>query len=394
MKKDEIALEKTGGVFPYLSPLLSVITTAVLYSIVMGLLVPLIIFRLNAQGPSEIFIGLNSALFAVGTLLAAPCMPFAFKRIAMSRLLLLSTIADTILIVGLMYFDSLLAWNVIRFLLGVSNGSLVVVISSWVMNLTQAGNRARILGSLRSLSAVGFFVGATALVWIGIEGLRAFCFVIGLIVVAAITMLLTRPCYISSECNKKPPQGLRKCFHRASIPIVTNGFLAFLGAGSTTLLPVYAIRQGLNETQATGLMSAFMAGGVFWPLAAAWLADRWQATKVWWLSSLNQLAALLMLWLMQADSLWLMVFIWSSFMAGLFTVTQILVSQHFSEMALVEVNAATNISTGLGLLLGPLAVGWGMVLGGTTGFILVLLFANILFFGFVIIQKREANSLI
>jgi len=165
--------------------------------------------------------------------------------------------------------------------------------------------------------------------------------------------------------------------------------VAFKDLATTSLMPVYGLRVGLDESAATLMLFFGAMGGALLQLPIGWAADYFDARKVLVGCALVAFLGALV-WPLVVGSkilLWITLFLWWGFFAGVYTVTMILAGQWFKGVALATAMAAFGVYWGFGAFAGPLIGGFSMDLWDPYGLALVMVIVS---GGFLIMSMRKA----
>src|SRR5690606_29388311 len=137
------------------------------------------------------------------------------------------------------------------------------------------------------------------------------------------------------------------------------------------LFPVYGARIGYSEADAALLLTAVGLGNVLLQIPLGVLSDRMRdrrhllvACAIVGLAGVLVLPSISESWRLSAAVL----FLWGGVVAGLYTVGLAHLGSRLSGRDLASANAAFVLCYGIGMLVGPQAIGIGMDIAGPAGF--------------------------
>ena len=166
-------------------------------------------------------------------------------------------------------------------------------------------------------------------------------------------------------------------------PLLVAGCIvvAFKEMAAVSLLPVYGVRSGLTESWATLMLFFSAMGGAALQIPIGWLADRYD--RMWVITSCGVFsvvgAAMLPFVVTIPWLVCLVVFMWTGFFAGIYTIAMTLAGQWFEGLDLATAMAGFGVFWGLGGIAGPLVGGVAMDLWDPHGLAVVFLGAAVIF---------------
>lgn len=339
-----------------------IILTVMVFGLSYGLTAPLIALQLTAEGFSELYIGVNAAMHALGVFATAPFLPWLCRRLSPKRLI---AVALGGLLVLLMLFPLLphASWFLLRLGLGVFSEIILVATETWVNHTTAEQARARTMALYVASLSLGFALGPFILSWAGSADGGSF------FIAAAIT--LTAAAILASVKSNGAPiafddaRSLTRYLSMATLALAATALNAALESAGMNFLVIYAMDLGWPLQQATWLLSTLLLGAIVLQLPIAWLADRLDRRRLLIaLSALSSLGALAWpLVLHERWSAYLLLFVWGGVFVGLYTVMVTAVGEKFRGTDLVGVYAALSVAWGGGALIGPVLAGIAMGLG-------------------------------
>ncbi len=176
-----------------------IIATVTVFAVAQGLTYPLLSFILERRGTTPGLIGLSAAMTPLGFIVSAPFIPALARRVGAARLAILCSILAALTLIAIAWTQEVWAWMPLRFLLGFFANPLYVISETWLISITPAPRRGRIMGLYSSVVSGGFAIGPLSLGLVGTQGWPPFMIGIvafllcGLIVLAVVPRLPKMP---------------------------------------------------------------------------------------------------------------------------------------------------------------------------------------------------------
>ena len=357
------------------------------YGITISLFTPLLSLILESRGASATLIGALAMAGPVGVMLGSFVIPRFMRQIEGRKLLLAGVVIEIVLIVALMSTDSVFAWFVIRFLGGLTGVVLFVVTETWMIEITPEPHRGRVMGLYNTTLALSFALGPLILSMTGVEGKTPFVAGIILMALAGLPLLFAGTYRPSSA--EEPGFGIVSFIRVAPLLALACFVVAFKDLAGVSLLPVYGLRVGLDESSAVLMLFFASIGGAMLQLPIGWAADYFDARKVLVVCAfVGVFGALIWPFVVGIPVLlWMTLFLWWGFFAGAYTVAMILAGQWFKGVELATAMAAFGVYWGMGAFAGPLIGGVSMDLWNPHGLALTLVIVAGGFFAVSLLRR-------
>jgi MFS family permease len=170
-----------------------IIATVTVFAVAQGLTYPLLSFILERQGTTSGLIGLSAAMTPLGFVVSAPFIPALSRRLGGARLAILCSILAALTLIAIGLMQNVWAWMPLRFLLGVFANPLYVISETWLITITPAPRRGRIMGLYSSIVSAGFAIGPLSLGLTGTEGWSPFMIGIAAFLACGFIVLAVAP---------------------------------------------------------------------------------------------------------------------------------------------------------------------------------------------------------
>ncbi|MBX4924850.1 MFS transporter [Rhizobium binae] len=344
-----------------------IIATVTVFAVAQGLTYPLLSFILERQGTTSALIGLSAAMTPLGFIISAPVIPALSRRVGAARLAILCSILTALTLTVIGWSQQVWAWMPLRFLLGYFANPLYVISETWLISITPASRRGRIMGLYSSIVSAGFAVGPLSLGLSGTEGWAAFLIGIGAFLGCGLIVLA-----VALRLPEMPGEGeaisVGDFLSRAPLLLFAVFTAAAFEQILLSLLAVYGAALGSTEGRIASLITCFVAGNAVLQILLGRVAEGFGATRTMLFCVLACLSGCLLLastfttWL-----IWPLVFIWGGVSFGLYTMSLIHLGERFSGQALIAGNAAFAFAWGVGGMAGSPAAGLAMQLMGYQG---------------------------
>lgn len=343
---------------------ISVVGTAI------GLGVPLLSVILAERGFSASMIGLNTAVAGIASIAAAPIATPLAARFGVVPVLLAMIVLGGFSFFGFYLADSFWWWFPLRVVLHMALTTLFILSEFWISASAPPARRGFVLGLYATVLSLGFAFGPWIFSRTGSQGILPFAVAFALVMVAAIPV--SAAWRQSPDMRSEgPPSGFLPFILR--VPSATAAVLVFgaVETGGFALFPLYGTSLGYSQADAALLLTAIGLGNVLLQIPIGMLSDRVRdrrmlllACAVIGFAGMVALPFIFANWWLTAAVL----FVWGGVVAGLYTVGLAHLGARLSGRDLASANAAFVLCYGIGMLVGPQAIGIGMDGFGPHGF--------------------------
>ena len=344
-----------------------IIATVTVFAVAQGLTYPLLSFILERQGTAPGLIGVSAAMTPLGFIVSAPFIPALARRVGGARFAILCSILAALTLIVIAWTQEVWAWMPLRFLRGFFANPLYVISETWLISITPAPRRGRIMGLYASIVSGGFAIGPLSLGLVGTQGWPPFVIGIvafllcGLIVVAVVPRLPEMP-------HQGEATSVGRFFALAPLLLFAVFAAAAFEQVLLSLFPVYGAALGSAEERIAALITCFIAGNAGLQIVLGRVAEQFGSTRTMLLCALASLAGCLLLpWIFNSRLIWPLVFVWGGVSFGIYTMSLIQLGERFTGPALIAGNAAFALVWGIGGIVGSPATGVAMQLIGHQG---------------------------
>ena len=289
-----------------------IIATVTVFAVAQGLTYPLLSFILERQGTTPGLIGLSAAMTPLGFIVSAPFIPALARRVGRARLAILCSILAALTLIAIAWTQEVWAWMPLRFLLGFFANPLYVISETWLISITPAPRRGRIMGLYSSIVSGGFAIGPLSLGLVGTQGWPPFMIGIVAFLLCGLIVLAVVP-----RLPKMPQEGeatsVGGFFALAPLLLFAVFAAAAFEQVLLSLFAVYGAALGSAEERIASLITCFIAGNAVLQILLGRVAEQFGSTRTMLFCALASLAGCLLLpsifnsWL-----IWPLGFVWGA----------------------------------------------------------------------------------
>jgi MFS family permease len=344
--------------------MVGVFATLIVFAVNIAFALPLYALALDQVGASATEVGINSAIQAVGVLLAGVYAPRLFQRFGAIRTMVTSTIANAAIDIAMAFWIDPWVWLPYRFLGGFTGATVFIIGEAWIVQATPDAIRGRVLAAYGAGVAAAFGVGPLILPFVGVVGYTPY------VVLAGITLVTLGPMWFARKEAPRPkgrvPPSLAKALARAPVAAVAVLFFGVMESAQFTNLPIYAVRSGLDAEAAAFLIAAIGAGGLVLLAPMGWLADRMDRKTLLRLAAMGgALCYAALPFAMDNPPLRaLLMFLMGGIAGSLYPISLALLGERFVGDDLAAATGAIIGMYAIGALIGPPTLGFLMDAGG------------------------------
>ncbi|MCZ7448542.1 MFS transporter [Agrobacterium rhizogenes] len=362
--------------------LIAAISAISAVGVAIGLGLPLLSIILEKRGISSTMIGVNSAMAGVAAMMAAPVTTKIAHDFGVARTMLLAVVISALSALCFYFADAFWMWFPLRIVFHGATTTLFILSEYWINMTAPPKKRGMVLGIYATGLAVGFAVGPLLFSAVGSEGILPFLVGAAIILLAAIPIFMARG--ESPELDEHPNHHFIR--YVWLVPMASAAAFVFgsVQAGGLSLFPIYATREGFNESQAALLLTVMGIGNMVFQIPIGLLSDRLKDRRTMlalmaFAGVCGTLALPLLVesWILVAALL----LFWGGLVSGMYTVGLTHLGSRLKGADLVSANAAFIFCYAMGTIAGPQAVGISMDIAGTNGFA----WALAVFFGLYVV---------
>lgn len=362
--------------------LIAAISAISAVGVAIGLGLPLLSIILEKRGISSTMIGVNSAMAGVAAMMAAPVTTKIAHDFGVARTMLFAVVVSALSALCFYFADAFWMWFPLRIVFHGATTTLFILSEYWINMTAPPKKRGMVLGIYATGLAVGFAVGPLLFSVVGSDGILPFLVGAAIILLAAIPIFLARG--ESPELSERPNHHFARYIWLVPMASAAAFVFGAVQVGGLSLFPIYATREGFNESQAALLLTVMGIGNMVFQIPIGLLSDRMKDRRTMlalmaFAGVCGTLALPLLVdrWILVAALL----LFWGGLVSGMYTVGLTHLGSRLKGADLVAANAAFIFCYAMGTIAGPQAVGISMDVAGTDGFA----WALAVFFGLYVV---------
>jgi MFS family permease len=349
--------------------LAAAISCCAVFGITVAVMSPLISLILEGRGVDRTTIGAMASVPALALMATNPFLPYIVGRLGLRPFIYGCIVLQLVLTLLMPLFDNLIAWFVLRGLMGAAVNGLFVASETWINAVAEERSRGRVLAIYGAVLSGSFALGPLMISIAGTEGWLPFVATAALIVMAGIPLIWSGG--LLPMIQGRASFGVLSFFLVAPTLVAAVFLSAFKEMSMGALLPVYGVRNGLSESAAAAMLTAGYAGALLFQLPIGWLADRMNRYLLLILLMICGLIGTLLLpgiVSLGRPLMWVGLGLWIGLFSGTYIVAMTIVGERFRGADLVTANASFGFLWGLGILTGPFLSGTAMDIWDPDGF--------------------------
>jgi MFS family permease len=322
--------------------------------LIFGFQPPLLALVLTRQGESSFAIGAVTSISTIAVIGLAPFYPRVIARFGPRVAIIVGTGISVAILLVMPLLTGLQGWMALRLVTGCALGLAWIASEVWLNLLSEDESRSIVMGIYTTAFAAGVMSGPLLLQLTGTVGGRPFY--VGAVCLASTAV----PLLFARDASRVEHSPLRKQPLRRLVRVAPIAMLAALIAGlvestDISLLPVFGLRRGLDESAALVLVTVFLVGNVLLQLPISNLADRFGRTRILAAcAGASVIGPLLLDFFMSSPwVLWPLLLLWGGTMYGFYTQGIALLGDSYPPEDLAAANSVFIVVYCLGGLVGP-----------------------------------------
>ncbi len=339
--------------------LAAAISAVTMVGVGLSLSIPLLALEMEQRGISNKWMGINTAVAGIATVVTAPFIPVLVRHVGTRALLILSIVVTAAALPAFKATD-FSWWFPLRFAFGAALCALFAVSEFWINAVAPHHRRGLVMGIYATALSIGAASGPAILSYLGSSGWEPYLAGSALLCLGAIPVLLA-----GDGAPRIEHGGGRSILHFLRLsPLALLAALVF-GAIETSILnfmPLYGIRLGLSEPSAALLLTTAVAGNIVFQIPLGLISDRMDRRTLLLLCAGFGALGSSILPFVAVDQIgfFVVVFLATGVVGSLYTVGLAYLGSSFHGADLAAANAAFVMFYSIGLIIGPPAAGFAM----------------------------------
>lgn len=337
-----------------------------------SLSIPLLALELESRGVSGTLIGINTAVAGIATVATAPFVPLLVRRLGVRALLTLAIVLSASSLLAFKAVPSFAAWFPLRFVFGAALCVLFAVSEFWINAVAPPSRRGLIMGIYATALSIGAALGPVILSVTGTAGWEPYIAGAVVLCLGAIPILMARG--MTPRIHDSDHHGVLSFLRKSPTALMAALVFGAMETSVMSFLPVYGVRLGLGDSEATLLLTVAVLGNVAFQIPLGLVSDRVDRRVLLFACAMVGTVGAATLPYLQVDSLGFLaaVFLATGVVGSLYTVGLAHLGARFHGANLASANAAFVMFYSIGLIAGPPLAGQGMDLYNPYGFAYVI----------------------
>lgn len=341
-----------------------VFATLIVFAINVGYALPLFALALDQVGASATEVGLNSGIQAIGVVLAGVVAPRLYQRYGAVRTIVGGTSINAAIDVVMAFWVDPWIWLPLRFFGGLTGATVFVIGEAWIVRTTPDAIRGRVLSIYAGGVAAAFAVGPMIVPLVGVSGYLPYFVLAGITAITLIPIWIARRDAPEPEGKKQP--ALLSVVRRAPVAAVAVLLFGIMESAQFTNFPLYALRHGLDQSEAAWLVATIGMGGILLLAPMGWLADRIDRRMLLRLAALAGCVgyALLPAAIQEPAARMVVLFVIGGIAGSIYPISLALLGERFKGDDLAAASGVIIGMYAIGALIGPPVLGAAMDTAG------------------------------
>lgn len=337
-----------------------------------SLSIPLLALELESRGISGTLIGVNTAVAGIATVATAPFIPRLVRALGVRALLIVSIVLCAASLLAFKAVSSFPLWFPLRFLLGAALCILFAVSEFWINAVAPQHRRGLIMGIYATALSVGAALGPVILSLTGTSGWPPYLAGAAVLMLGAIPILMARG--MAPSIHDGEYHGVLSFLRKSPTALLAALVFGAMETSVMSFLPLYGVRLGLSDSDATLLLTVAVLGNVAFQIPLGLVSDRIDRRVLLFICAMVGTigAAILPQLTVEGAPFMVAVFLATGVAGSLYTVGLAHLGARFHGANLASANAAFVMFYSLGLIVGPPVAGQGMDLYNPYGFAYVI----------------------
>ncbi|MEM0922011.1 MAG: MFS transporter [Pseudomonadota bacterium] len=339
------------------------IATMAVVSVAVAYASPMFALLIERAGYSGGANGLSASLTALMMILAAPVLPGLLARVGLIPLVLGAGVLAAVMMLVVPVIEALWWWTFLRMGLGLVVVGMFFATEYWLVETSPGARRGRIVAIYSVVVSGSYALGPLALERVGFETYLTYA------LPAAVILAGMAPIWFGRQNAPKPREEpaatpAETLGYFRSDPLIMWGVVLFgmIEFGAMGLLSVWALRSGLAESLALGLLAWMALGSMLFQYPLGWAADRYDRRRLLALAGGVSMVAplILMAGVGLEAALIAAVVLWGGMAVSLYSLALTELGARYDGPRLAAGTAAVVLAYGFGAFIAPASFGWAM----------------------------------
>ncbi len=333
-------------------------------------------------------IGIAATFEIIGGLIMSIFLSRIVAKIGMMSALKISAFTYAICISLIYFYQNILLWMMLIFLMGCCWFIYVITRQSWFNILLKNEQRGIATGIFSMTIALGLALGSSIVTFSGASSYLSF-------LISALLVLLSYFC-VSFLKNSPQPKiasqkiPLKEFFKKNPRCFVARFFLDFQSYLILTFTVIFGVRIGLSYEAAGLLVTSYMASG-FFDVWVGFVLKKINPYKMIHIGFIGCIYIFLIIALYHESYLFLLIlyFAFGASIACIYVSVFKITNEDYAQEKLVAANSTFQIIGSLGSLFGSLIGGFMINIFGTNGFTITMILSCVFYLTFLFVYEKK-----
>ncbi|STO09011.1 MFS transporter [Exiguobacterium aurantiacum] len=249
--------------------------------LIQGALIPLLSTLIERDGNSAWLNGLNATMLYLGVIVSAPLLERFVRKYGFRPTIVLGIVLTALATFFLPLWPTLLAWAVMRFVIGFGDSALHYGSQVWVTSVSEKRSLGRAMAYYGMSFSLGFAVGPLIAPLVDIHFWLPFLVLIFFCLASLFFIFKVENEFPEAEKVKTDSTGrIRLVLIGAGYTLLPAFTYGFLEASLNANLPIFTVRNDIGLAQTSTLITTFIVASIAVQLPLGRLADHFGKKRI------------------------------------------------------------------------------------------------------------------
>jgi len=249
--------------------------------LIQGALIPLLSTLIERDGTPAWLNGLNATMLYLGVIVSAPLLERFVRKYGFRPTIVLGIVLTALATFFLPLWPTLLAWAVMRFVIGFGDSALHYGSQVWVTSVSEKRSLGRAMAYYGMSFSLGFAVGPLIAPLVDLHFWLPFLVLIFFCLASLVLIFKVENEFPEAEKVKTDSTGrIRLVLIGAGYTLLPAFTYGFLEASLNANLPIFTVRNDIGLAQTSTLITTFIVASILVQLPLGRLADHFGKKRI------------------------------------------------------------------------------------------------------------------
>ncbi|WP_214843554.1 MFS transporter [Exiguobacterium sp. s150] len=249
--------------------------------LIQGALIPLLSTLIERDGTPAWLNGLNATMLYLGVIVSAPLLERFVRKYGFRPTIVLGIVLTALATFFLPLWPTLLAWAVMRFVIGFGDSALHYGSQVWVTSVSEKRSLGRAMAYYGMSFSLGFAVGPLIAPLVDLHFWLPFLVLIFFCLASLVPIFKVENEFPEAEKVKTDSTGrIRLVLIGAGYTLLPAFTYGFLEASLNANLPIFTVRNDIGLAQTSTLITTFIVASILVQLPLGRLADHFGKKRI------------------------------------------------------------------------------------------------------------------